>query len=343
MSRENAEKLLNEMGCIEEAYVRDYLEHTADCRRAARIPKNVAAAVLALAIFIVGSGTVYAAATIIRHYFSGIENEGRAVVKNYSEIAEEYGVTVGQSKQYGKLEAVCREVVAGEEELLLQMTYTLTDPAEATYGDGRITPADLPFRIYVFEGEKLLLSAESGDIYTELLGESEDGSSWTILYDVNAAEGTEQLVGKELTVCLAYSVDADGDTVDASNAKSAGFVYTFLVPDYYGEHTWKLNQSYRYDGHEIALHSVREKALYLVLDIECDTDYTFLLCDDAENIYRVYPYRDNDANGYWFVKPPVMGKKLTLQVIDNRSVYSEQGEVLSDEYEVLYEIPIELD
>lgn len=54
------------------------------------------------------------------------------------------------------------------------------------------------------------------------------------------------------------------------------------------------------------------------------------------------PDGDNDADGYWFVKPEAMGTQLTLKVIHSGLVSDPQGNITDDSYEVLYEIPIEL-
>lgn len=96
------------------------------------------------------------------------------------------------------------------------------------------------------------------------------------------------------------------------------------------------------------LNRVMESALYVTLFIDCASighpgdDYAFVLSDELGNDYTASPNGDNDADGYWFVKPEAMGTQLTLKVIRSGLVSDPQGNVTDDSYEVLYEIPIEL-
>lgn len=114
------------------------------------------------------------------------------------------------------------------------------------------------------------------------------------------------------------------------------------------EYAVSIGDTQEYDGVIATLNRVMESALYVTLFIDCASighpgdDYAFVLSDELGNDYTAYPNGDNDADGYWFVKPEAMGTQLTLKVIRSGLVSDPQGNVTDDSYEVLYEIPIEL-
>jgi len=70
--------------------------------------------------------------------------------------------------------------------------------------------------------------------------------------------------------------------------------------------------------------------------------YLLLLADEEGNDFTLYPYDDNAAEGYWFVKPDHVGEKLILKIAHNRMDRDQYGGIIDDSYEVLYEIPVAL-
>ncbi len=164
-----------------------------------------------------------------------------------------------------------------------------------------------------------------------------EASKMTAIYciDLEQADGKD-LIGKELTVQLLYAEGGDG------------FTSTFTPVSCFPGRSWDIGRTYEFGEHSITLKSVRESALYVTLFIDCATightgdDYTFILSDELGNDYTVYPYEDNDVNGYWYTKPDTMGTRLTLKIIRSNMKSSPYGEITDDSYEVLYEIPIDL-
>lgn len=73
-----------------------------------------------------------------------------------------------------------------------------------------------------------------------------------------------------------------------------------------------------------------------------EDEYMFNLSDDLGNDYSVFPYEDEDTNGYWFTKPDTVGTQLTLKIVRSQLASDSFGHITDDSYEVLCEIPIEL-
>lgn len=336
MSRNANEQLLNLIGEIDGQYIQEYLEaqnrQKRPGRRRLRVTLLLAAAITAL----FGTAAL-AAVPAIGHFLANRAHESDAVMLNFDEIASAYAVQVGDTQECGGVTGTLNSAVVESHYLLLSYTFDWSGLLEAW--DGSFHTWFLPWFFYITEGDTVICKSEyTGGLHTwDYADDMDNEFSDTYLYciDLSSMEGSG-LVGKELTVRLLYSPDGEG------------FTSVFTPEACFTDRSWLMDDTYEFNGHTITLKGVRESALYVTLFIDCATightgdEYSFVLSDELGNDYYVYPYEDNDANGYWFVKPETLGTQLTLKVIRSHLQTDVHGTVVDDSYETLYEIPVKL-
>lgn len=336
MSRNTNEQLLNLMGEIDEKYIQEYLEAQNRQRRPRR-PRLRLTLLLAAAITALFGTVALAAAPAVGHFLANLAHENDAVMQNFDEIESAYAVQVGDTQECYDVVGTLNSAVVESHYLLLSYTFDWSGLEDAQ--DGSFHTWFLPWFFYITESDTVICKSEyTGGLHTQIYPDEADNDfSETCLYciDLGSMDGSD-LVGKELTVRLLYSADGEG------------FTSTFTPKACFTDRSWHMDDTYEFDGHTITLKEVRESALYVTLFVDCETightgdEYTFVLSDELGNDYSVYPYDDNDVNGYWFTKPEIMGTQLTLKVIRSRLQTDIHGVVIDDSYDVLYEIPVEL-
>lgn len=351
MNKKGNELLLCAMGDIDENYVQEYIDSRSGNRVSGKRfsapsigrrlfhPGKIRFGTVAAAVMIALFGTVSLAASLpsIRHFFESFANERQVIVQNFDEIKAQYAVFVEDTQECDGVVGTLNSAVVEDNHLLLQYTFDWSGLEEAQ--DGSFHTWFLPWFFYITEGDHVLCQSE----YTEGLhtqsyvgegSDAEDVFSDTFIYciDLGGVTGSD-LIGKELTVRLLYQEGGEG------------FVSTFTPKSCFSDKSWDIGRTYRFQEHEITLNSVSESALYVTLNIDCDTighledSYSFLLADELGNGYEAYPYGDGTV--YWFTKPANAGSRLTLQVIRSGLTRDPYGQITDDSYEVLFEIPIE--
>lgn len=336
MSRNANEQLLNLIGEIDGQYIQEYLEaqnrQKKPGRRRLRITLLLAAAITAL----FGTAAL-AAVPAIGHFPANRAHESEALMLNFDEIESAYAVQVGNTQECQGVIGTLNSAVVESHYLLLSYTFDWSGLEEAQ--NGSFHTWFLPWFFYITEGDTVICKSEYTDgLHTQVYADDIDNEfSETYLYciDLSNTEGSG-LVGKELTVRLLYSADGEG------------FTSAFTPEACFSDRSWRIDDIYEFGGHTLTLNGVQESALYVTLFIDCDTightgdEYSFVLSDELGSDYTVYPCEDNDANGYWFVKPEAMGSQLTLKVIKSHLQTDIYGAVIDDSYDVILEIPVEL-
>lgn len=342
-NRKAEEQLMDAIGNVDEQYIREYIEfqnRTPNTGKAVNTGRSgrarLTVALAAIMVLLFGSIS-FAAVSAIGHFLTNLTHEREAILKNFSEIEASYALPVGGTQECNGVKGTLNSAVLEDHYLLLNYTFDWSGLEEAQ--DGSFHTWFLPWFFYISEGDTVICKSEyTQGLHTQAYPvTAENDFSQTHLYciDLGDIEG-QSLVGRELTVRLLYAADGDG------------FVYTFTPESCFTDKEWNVGKTYRFGENEIILESVRESALYVTLFIDCDTigrttdEFQFILSDELGNDYTVYPYENNDINGYWFTKPEVMGKQLNLKVIHSRLVSDSVGRIIDDSYDVLYEIPVEL-
>lgn len=332
------EALLDIMGDVEEAYVREYLDASLHSRGRRR-PKIRFTIALAAALGMLLGMVSLAAVPSIGHFLDNLIHEQDVVVQNFDKIASEYALSIGDTLECDGIVGTLNSAILEENHLLLSYTFNWSGLEEA--GDGSFHTYFLPWFFYITEGNHVICQSEyTKNLHTQNYPDDagEDPMEMTLLYciDLEGVKG-QDLVGKELNVRLLYAKEGKG------------FSSSFTPESCFPGREWKIDRTYEFGEHRIRLDSVRESALYVTLFLDCadighkDDEYAFLLSDELGNDYTVYPDEDNAANGYWFTKPEAMDGRLILKVIRGRLESDSYGLPVNDSYEVLYEIPIELE
>lgn len=339
MNSKQKEQLLDAIGNVDERYIQEYIDAQDRPLRTGRLKMRLTAALAAVLVLLFGTVSLSAAVPAIGHFLTSFANESRSVLLNFDEIESKYAVRIDDTQECRQVTGTLNSAVVEDHQLLLSYTFDWGGLDEAK--DGSFHTYFLPWFFYITQGDNVICQSEytSGlhtQTYPDDTGENFTKSTQIYCIDLEDIDGKD-LVGQELTVRLLYEKDGEG------------FVSTFTPTSCFTDKSWQIDKTYTFDGHTIRLEQVQESALYVTLFIDCDTighpedDYTFVLSDELGNDYTVYPYEDNDANGYWFTKPEAMGTHLTLKVIQSGMETNPYGEVTDDQYKVLYEIPIELE
>lgn len=339
-NRKAAEQLMNAVGAVEEQYIREYMDALAKTQgprisQKAGRPGKLRLTLALAAIMVLLLGTVSAAAAI-GHFRANSAHEQEAVLKNFSELQTAYTLPVGETQECNGVKGTLNSVLLEDHYLVFHYTFDWSGLEEAR--DGSFHTWFLPWFFYIEENGRVICQSEyTKDLHTQICSiDSNSDFSDTYLYciDLNGTEG-QGLVGKELTLRLLYSEDGKG------------FINTFTPETCFTDREWHIGKTYKFEGHKITLDSVRESALYVTLFVDCDAigraedEYQFVLSDELGNDYTVYPYED--TNGYWFTKPESVGTQLTLKIVRSRMTSDLQGNITDDRYDVLLEIPVELD
>lgn len=334
MNRKANEHLLDVMGNVDELYIREYLDARTKTRRPGRIKFRFTVIPAAALILLLGTVSL-AAIPAIGHFLANLNSEQQAILHNFNEIETGYAVRIGDTQECGGVTGTLNSAVLEDHHLLLSYTFNWSSLDEAA--DGSFHTYFLPWFFYITEGDHIICQSEyTKGLHTQSYGEG-DAAEVTHIYciDLEDVDGRD-LTGKELTVRLLYAQDGDG------------FVSSFVPETCFTDTSWDIDQTYEFDGHKIRLERVQESALYVTLFIDCAAighngdEYAFVLSDELGSDYTAYPNGDNDADGYWFVKPETPGTQLTLKIIRSCLISDPQGNITDDSYEVLYEIPIQL-
>lgn len=338
MKRKRNEQLLDMIGNVDERYIQEYMNAPHRSFGSGHIKHRLITILAAALIMLLGTVSLAAAVPAIGHFLANLSNERRSVLQNFSEIEAAYAVPVNDTQECQGVIGTLNSAVIEDHQLLLSYTFDWGGLEEAK--DGSFHTYFLPWFFYITQGDNVICQSE----YTEGLhtqdypGDADEAlTKSTLIYCINLEEiDGKSLIGQELTVRLLYAKDG------------AGFVSTFTPTSLFTDKSWKIDKTYTFAEHTIRLKEVQETALYVTLFIDCATighakdDYTFVLSDGLGNDYTIYPYEDNDTNGYWFTKPETMGTQLILKVIQSNMESNVYGEITEDSYKVLYEIPIEL-
>lgn len=337
---EKRDALLDAMGDVDESYIREYMEARLQTARRRRRPKIRFTIALAAALGMLFGMASLAAVPAIGHFLTNLAHEQDVIVQNFDKIQSEYALPIGDAQECEGLTGTLNSAVLEEDHLLLSYTFNWSGLEEAR--DGSFHTYFLPWFFYITEGDHVICQSEyTKSLHTQQLNSGsaeEDPMEVTLLYciDLESVKG-QDLVGRELNVRLLYARDGEG------------FSGSFTPKACFPGREWEIGRTYEFQGHSIRLDRIRESALYVTLFIDCDTighlgdAYAFLLSDELGNDYSVYPDTDRDTGGYWFTKPAAMNGRLVLKVIRSHKKSDSHGKVLDDSYEVLYEIPIELD
>ncbi len=338
--RKAGEQLMDAIGDVNEQYIYEYMEAldgATRLRRKGGRPGKLKYTVVLAAVMILLLGTVsVAAVSMIGHFLANSAREREAVLKNFSEIQEDYALPIGTVQEYNGVTATLNSAVLEDHSLLLSYTFDWSGLEGAQ--DGSFHTWFLPWFFYITEGDTVICHSEyTQGLHTQTLpGEAENEFSDTFLYCISLGE-TEgrSLAGRELSVQLLYAED------------SGGFSSSFTPKACFENREWQPDTTFEFQGHEITLHSVRESALYVTLFMDCDAigraedEYMFVLSDELGNDYTVYPYETADSE-FWFVKPESMGRQLTLRIVRSGLTSDRYGEITDDSYEILYELPVNL-
>lgn len=341
MSRKETEQLLSMIGDIDECYITEYLDAQQNLRTGKHrwIFEKARFSAAAAAVVLVLLGTFSIGAAVLLK----MSNEFQAVVQNFDEIEAEYAVHLNDVQEHNHVTGTLNSAILEENYLLLSYTFDYSKHEEAPNG---FHTYFLPWYFYITEGDNVICKGENPDgMHTELYYNADTEENFvadqkqTIIYTIplNGADG-KKLTGKELTVRLLYSEDVED-----------GFTSTFTPEVCFGDKSWNIGETFEFEDHNIVLNEVRESALYVTLMIDCATighdgdKYTFVLSDEEGNNFSVYPYEDNDKNGYWFTKPENMSGRLTLKIVRPMEPEHSDGQTEELLYETVYEIPIKLD
>lgn len=334
MSIHNREQLMTAIGEIDEKYIIEYLKkcaHPTRSRRAGIRHTFILAAAMAALL-----GTVsLAAVPMIGHFLANYAHERERILKNFDEIESEYAVSIGDTQECNGVTGTLNSAIVEDHYLLLSYTFDWSGLEEAQ--DGSFHTWFLPWFFYITEGNNVICySAYTNGLHTQIYPENDENDfTGTYLYciDLDDIPG-ESLIGKKLTVQLLYSGNGDG------------FISTFTPQSCFTDRNWSIDKDYQFESHEIRLKEVRESALYVTLFLDCATighagdEYQFVLSDELNHDYSVYSYGDDGS--YWFTKPESTGAQLTLKIVRSHLQTDTVGQIIEDSYEVLYEIPIEL-
>lgn len=340
MNRKKQEQLLDKIGEVDERYILEYLnaqKAKPKAYRSGRAKFRLSLVLAAALVMILGSVSL-AAIPIIGHFLSHRANEIRVIMQNFDEIESEYAVHIGNTQECDGVIATLNSAIVEDRYLLLSYSFDWSGLEEAQ--DGSFHTYFLPWFFYITVEDTVICRSEyTKGLHTQIYSNDvASDTTMTLLYciDLEQVNGSD-LLGKELTVSLLYSEGG------------SGFTSTFTPVSCFTGRSWDINESYEFGEHTITVNRVQESALYVTLFIDCATightgdEYSFILSDELGNDYTVYLYEDNDVNGYWYTKPDTMGTQLILKVIRSNMKSSPYGEILDDSYEVLYEIPIELE
>lgn len=341
INKKAKEQLMELMGDVDERFIREYMEagDTPQKLNLFRRPRRWRFSVALAAAMVMLFGTIsFAVVPAIGHLHANLAHEREAILKNFSEIQTAYALPVGDTQECNGVTGTLDSVTLEDHYLLFKYSFDWSGLEEAQ--DGSFHTWFLPWNFYVEEGDTVIcMSDYTRGLHTQIYpGSVEDDFSGAYLYclDLDGTEG-QSLVGRELTLKLLYSADG------------TGFVHTFTPKSCFTDREWRIGKKYIFDGHEIRLDSLRESALYVSLSVDCsntighaEDEYMFILSDELGNDYTVYPYED-DPRGYYFTKPDTMGTQLTLKIVRRRLASGPSGADGNDSYDVLREIPIELD
>ncbi len=347
MNQQGKELLFDKIGEIEEGYIREYVEEKERetrgmeggtlKKRKARGGKRFSLALAAAAAALLGTVS-FAAVPAIGHFLESWQNERHAVVKNFDQIEAEYGVDLDIVQECDGVVCTWNSAVVEERFLVLNCTFDWSGLEEAQNGSFHTWYLPWSFRLEA-DGRAVAGSENTEGLHTQSYhkeGAALSDFSDTYLYciDLGDTDG-RSLVGKELTVRLTYGEEGDG------------FGAVFTPNACYEDRSWLIDKSYELGERELVLKEVRESALYVTVLLDCDfagntEGYTLVLSDELGGDYALYPYDENEEEGYWFTKPEQMGEKLVLKVVRSRVERDVYGNIIDDSYEVLYEIPVEL-
>lgn len=340
--RKTAEQLMNAIGNVKEQYVREYMEAQSgipdrEASPRTKRPGKIRLSLALAAVMVLLLGTVsVAAVAAIGHFLVNLANERESILKNVSEL-ETYFLPIGETEECDGVTGTLNSVLLEDHYLLFNYTFDWSGLEEAQ--DGSFHTWFLPWFFYVESDGAVICQSEYGrDLHTQsfpLEGGTDFSDTYLYCIDLGDTKG-ESLVGRELTLRLLYSAEGEG------------FVNTFSPETCLAGREWQIGRTFDFQGNTITLDSVRESALYVTLFIDCGAighvgdEYQFVLSDELGNDFSVFPYEDEDTNGYWFTKPETVGAQLTLKIVRSRMASDPQGNITDDSYDVLLEIPIEL-
>jgi len=338
MNKNAKEQLLDTIGTVDECYIQEYLDAQSKTIRPRRMKMRLTAIPAAAMIILLGTVSLAAALPAIGHFLADFKSEQQAVIQNFDDIEAEYAVRIDDTQECGGVAGTLNSAVLEADHLLLSYTFNWECLKEAE--DGSFHTNFLPWFFYIMEDNSIICRSEyTKGLHTQIYADSADRNpaEMTLIYciDLKNVDG-RNLVGKELTVRLLYAQNGEG------------FSSTFTPETYFSGRSWNIGRTYKFDGHTIRLDRVQESAMYIALFIDCPTighpgdDYSFVLSDELGSHYTAYPNGNNTAGGFWFTKPVNMGSQLTLKVIRSGMESDLSGIITDDSYEVLYEIPIEL-
>ncbi len=334
MSIHNREQLMTAIGEIDEKYISEYLNKCAHPTRSHRAGIRHTFILAAAMAALLGTVSI-AAVPMIGHFLANYAHEQERILKNFDEIESEYAVSIGDTQDCNGVTGTLNSAILEDHYLLLSYTFDWSGLEEAQ--DGSFHTWYLPWFFYITEGNNVIChSAYTNGLHTQIYPENDKNDfTGTYLYciDLDNIPG-ESLIGRELTAQLLYSGNGDG------------FISTFTPQSCFTDRNWSINKDYQFESHELRLKEVRESALYVTLFLDCATighagdEYQFVLSDELNHDYSVYSYGDDDS--YWFIKPESTGAQLTLKIVRSHLQTDTVGQIIEDSYEVLYEIPIEL-
>ncbi len=338
MNRKITEQLFDTIADADERYIREYIDAQAKTPGHGRMKIRFAVILAAALIMLFGTISIAAISPVIGHFLANLRSGQQAVMQNFNEIQAEYAVYIDDTQKCEGVIGTLNSVILEDHHLILSYTFDWSGLEEAQ--DGSFHTYFLPWFFYITDGENIICQSE----YTEGLhtqthaGDTgEELSMVTHIYciDLEHLDGKD-LIGKELTVRLLYAEGGEG------------FSSTFTPETCFTDRNWNIDKTYNFDGHSLTLNKVQESALYITLFIDCDTighnedAYAFILSDELGNDYTAYPNNNNTTDGYWFTKPEAIGTRLTLKIIQSHMESDQYGQITNDSYEVLYELPIEL-
>lgn len=345
INRKANEQLMDAIGNVDDQYIREYMETQSSTQNLNRIqatghqhPRKLKFTIILAAAMILLFGTVSLAAVFaIGHFHENSMHEQEAVLKNFNSIESSYALPIGGTQECNGVKGTLNSVLLEDHYLVFSYSFDWSGLDEAQ--NGSFHTWFLPWFFYIESDDTVICKSEyTQDLHTQIYDDdTEDEFSETYLYCIDLGDIVgKSLIGREMAVRLLYREDGEG------------FINTFTPETCFTDREWHIGKTYQFAGHKLTLDSVRESALYVTLFVDCDImghaedEYQFILSDEFGNDYTVYPYETANTNSYWFTKPETVGTQLTLKIICSHLTADKYGNITDDSYDVLYEIPIEL-
>lgn len=346
MSMKANEALLRAIGGIDESYIREYIQaQTGERHHTRRGIRWIALVAAVLALLLSCVAVAAAVSPMFGNLLEVRSREKDITVRLFDEIEAEYACQIGETQTCDGIVGTINSIIVQDHHLLVSCTFDWRNHPE--YRDrGTWHSYFLPYSCYLLEEDKVLSGNEEMDgfhVTTYLPEGDEDMGHETVLYTIDLKEVDGQsLLGRKLTLRLVY-----GDHGEVS-PENAGFSADFTPEKCLSERVWAINRTWQVAGSTVTVKEVQETALHVTLFIDSPDightgdRYRYMLCDENGTAFEVStPYDDYDTEGWWFIKPENMGKKLTLQVVELHENW-EDNELVEATYDVVCEIPLEL-